>query len=65
MNRSTRRSLNQFEERLAAEATRLRLQAKNLPPGAAREVLLRRARQAETGAKMSKWLRSPGLEAPT
>ena len=54
-----------FEERLAEEAKRLRDEAKSLKPGDVRDELIRRARQAETGAHMSEWLRSPGLRAPT
>jgi hypothetical protein len=53
-----------LEERLAEEAKRLREEAKSLPPGAEREALLRRARQAETGSHMSQWLRSPELQPP-
>ncbi len=53
-----------LEERLAEEAKRLREEAKSLPPGAAREALLRKARQAETGSHMSQWLSSPGLQPP-
>ena len=53
-----------LEVRLAEEAIRLREEAKLLPPGAAREELLRKARQAETGSHMTEWLRSPGLQAP-
>jgi len=53
-----------LELRLAEEAKRLRAEAKLLPPGAEREALLRRARQAETGAHLSEWLRSPGLQPP-
>jgi hypothetical protein len=62
-----RRRFNQtrpLEERLAEEAKRLRAEAKKAPPGAAREALLRRARQAETGSHMSEWLSSPGLQPP-
>ena len=54
-----------LEERLAAEAKRLREKAKTLPPGIVRDELLRRARQAETGSHMSEWLRSPGLQPPS
>ena len=54
-----------LEERLGNEAIRLREEAKLLPPGQKRDLLLRQARQAETGAHMSEWLRSPGLRAPT
>nr|WP_084801979.1 hypothetical protein [Bradyrhizobium sp. Ec3.3] len=53
-----------LEDRLAAEAIRLRDEAKDVPPGIEREHLLRRARQAETGSHMSGWLRSPGLRSP-
>ncbi len=48
-----------LEERLAAEARRLREQARLLPPGAAREAALRKARQAETASHMNAWLASP------
>jgi len=53
-----------LEERLAAEAERLREQAKKLPRGPERETLIRRARQAETGSHISEWLKSPGLQPP-
>ena len=55
---------NSLEERLTDEAKRLREAAKLLPPGAVREQVLRKARQAETGSHMSEWLRSPGLKPP-
>jgi hypothetical protein len=58
---SPRQSL---EERLAEEAKRLRAEAKLLSPGARRDEMIRRARQAETGSHMSEWLRSPGLRPP-
>jgi len=47
-----------LEERLVEHATRLREEAKALPPGIVREAILRRAEQAETGAHMTQWLRS-------
>jgi len=54
-----------FEERLAEEAQRFREAATELPPGShARELLLRRARQAETASQVNKWLSSPGLRPP-
>jgi len=52
-----------LEERLAAEAKQLREQAALLPPGALREEVLRKARQAETGSRGSEWWRSPGVRA--
>ena len=48
-----------LEDRLVEHATRLREEAKVLPSGAVREAILRRAEQAETGAHMTRWLRSP------
>jgi hypothetical protein len=54
-----------FEERLAEEARLFNEAAEQQPPGSkARELLLRRARQAETASHMSDWLRSPGLQPP-
>jgi hypothetical protein len=52
-----------LEDRLIDEAKRLREEARKLKPGAAREELIGRARQAETGAHISEWLRSPGLRS--
>jgi hypothetical protein len=55
-----------FQERLAEEAQRFREAAQKLPPGShAQELLLRRARQAETASHMNEWLTSPGLQPPT
>jgi hypothetical protein len=54
-----------FEERLAQEAKSMKERAKCLPPGKEREVLLRRARQAETAAHINEWLTSPGLKSPS
>jgi hypothetical protein len=51
-----------LQERLAAEATRLREEAKKLKLGAEREALIRLARQAKTGSSMGEWLSSPGLQ---
>jgi hypothetical protein len=61
----TRQRVNRpktFEERLAEEAARFKEAAAKLPQGLARELLLRRARQAETASHMSEWLRSPGCK---
>jgi hypothetical protein len=54
-----------FEERLAQEALEFKEAAYKQPNGSqARELFLRRARQAETGSNIDKWLRSPGLRPP-
>nr|WP_246741277.1 hypothetical protein [Bradyrhizobium sp. 1(2017)] len=53
-----------LQERMAYLATKFKEQASQLPAGAEREALLQRARVAETGAHLSDWLRSPGLQPP-
>jgi hypothetical protein len=53
-----------FEERLE-EARRLREEADKLPKESkTRDLILRRARQAETASRIDDWLRSPGLASP-
>jgi hypothetical protein len=54
-----------FEQRLAEEAARFKEAAEKERPGTmARELLLRRARQAETASHINGWLNSPGLAPP-
>jgi hypothetical protein len=64
MERHHFKQIANLEDRLADEAKRLRREAKLLPPGALRDAMIRKARQAETGSQMSEWLRSPGLQPP-
>lgn len=64
MRRRRIKQTTPLEERLAREAKHLRENAARQPPGIKRENLLRKARQCETGAHMSEWLRSPGLQPP-
>lgn len=63
-----RRRLKQTEslqERLASFAKDLRGKAVNLAPGAEREDLLCRARQADTASHPDEWVNSPGLQPTT
>jgi hypothetical protein len=53
-----------LEERMAELAAELKDQANQLPAGAERERLLRKARFAETGARLSDWVSSSGLRPP-
>jgi hypothetical protein len=53
-----------LEERLSEEAKRLRAEAKLLPPGVARDEMIRKARRAEIASHMNEWLTSPGLRSP-
>ncbi|MEN3348306.1 MAG: hypothetical protein V7632_1941 [Bradyrhizobium sp.] len=57
-----RRSPNQH---LADESIRLRNEASAMPPGVARDRLIRMARQAETAARIDAWAASRGLQTPT
>ena len=54
-----------FEECFAEEAKRLHEQAELLPYGDLRKIVERKARQAETGSRISEWINSPGLRTPT
>jgi hypothetical protein len=53
-----------LQERLAAAANRLRAEARSLPPGHRREMLLRKARQNETASHLTEWLSLPVLRPP-
>ena len=54
-----------FKQRLLQEAIRFKEAAEKESPGTmARELLLRRARQAETASHINEWLNSPGLARP-
>jgi hypothetical protein len=53
-----------LKDRLVAEASRCREQARLLPPGPEREAVLFKAQQADAAASIDEWLRSPGLPPP-
>jgi len=53
-----------LKQRLINEVGRLRDEARSLPPGRRREMLLRRVRQDETAIQIDAWISSPGLRAP-
>ena len=63
MKRGRSQQTGPLEDRLVEEAKLLREKAKALKSGAARDELIRKARQAEVGAHMSEWLSSPGLRS--
>jgi hypothetical protein len=48
--------LDSLEERLAAEAQRLKARARQLPPGSDRAALLRKARQTDAARDINEWL---------
>jgi hypothetical protein len=53
-----------FRERLAAFAKEARERAARLPPGAEKDELLKKARQADTASYLEDWANSPGLRPP-
>lgn len=53
-----------FEDRIAAEKTKLEAQIGKLKPGPQMDELLRKIGQLETAAHISEWLSSPGLQPP-
>jgi hypothetical protein len=65
--RATRRRFKQqpsLQDRLATFAKLTRERALLLQPGAERDELLRKARQADTAAHLNEWTNSPGLRPP-
>jgi len=64
---NTRRRLKQQfspQDQLASFAKTAREVAAFLPPGAEKDELLRKARQADTTAHLKEWIESAGLRAP-
>ena len=53
-----------LQDRLALFAKNVREKASLLPPGAAKDDLLRKARQADTASHLDDWINSPGLQSP-
>jgi hypothetical protein len=53
-----------LKDRLAAFAKDMREKASLLRPGAEKDNLLRRARQADTASHLDDWADSPGLRPP-
>jgi len=65
MQRRRFKNILSFPDRLDQEIERLRAEAEKLPLGShEREMLLRKARQAETAMHINDWLSSPGLQPP-
>ena len=51
-------------QRLNDEALRLRQEARDAPPGAERDELVRKARQAENAFQIQDLLKTPGSQPP-
>jgi hypothetical protein len=61
--RGSRQALT-LQDRLSAWANELREQAAKLPPGTARDTILRKASQADIASHLNDWANSPGLQPP-
>jgi hypothetical protein len=64
MKRRRTKQTTSLEERVLHQAEQIRLRAESMPPGQEREQLLKKARDADMGAHIEGWLRSPGLQPP-
>lgn len=53
-----------FKDRLILWAQKVREDAADLRPGPEKELLLKKARQADTAAHLDDWVNSPGLQPP-
>jgi hypothetical protein len=62
--RNRRKQTVPFDERLQTVAREARQAAQLLPQGPERDVLLKKASQAETAVRINGWLASPGLRSP-
>jgi hypothetical protein len=62
--RNRRKQTTSFDERLKRAAHEAREAAQYLPPGPQREMLLKKAGQAETAQRINEWLAAPGQRSP-
>ena len=62
--RNRRKQTVSFDDRLRQAAQAASEAAARLPQGSEREVMLQKARQAETALRISGWLASPGEPFP-
>jgi hypothetical protein len=53
-----------LQDRLASYAQDARETAEVLPPGAVKDALLLKVRQADAAAHINEWAHSPGLQPP-
>ena len=64
---ATRRRLTptgSLKDRVTAFAAEVREKANQLPPGPERDLLLKKARRADTAANLSEWASSSGPQPP-
>jgi hypothetical protein len=64
VKRIRRKQITSFHERLQRAADEARRSAEQLVAGPQRDMLLKKASQAETAAHINEWLALPGLRSP-
>jgi len=64
MKRRRIKQTTSLEVRLLRQVEQIKLRAESMPPGQEREQLLKKARDADMGAQIEGWLRSPALQPP-
>lgn len=64
MERRRFKQTNSLKDRLASFAKDVREKALQLRPGPEQDLLLKKARQADTAAHLEEWVSSPGLQPP-
>ena len=62
IKRNRRKQVISFDERLQKAAHEARTAAQKLPDGPQRDILLRKANQAENAAHLNEWLTTPSTE---
>jgi hypothetical protein len=62
IKRNRRKQVISFDERLQRAAHEARAAAQKLPAGPEREILLRKASQAENAAHLNEWLTTPSQQ---
>ncbi|MBR0719582.1 hypothetical protein [Bradyrhizobium liaoningense] len=60
--RTRRKQTQSLQERLLLSAESARERARRMPPGKAREILLRRAKQNEVTSNLADWLSAPVVQ---
>ena len=62
--RNRNRPVLSFQERLKLSADQARSAAREMPPGAERDLLVQKALESDAAANIDRWLSSPGLQRP-
>lgn len=64
MKRRRFKQITSLNDRIAEWAEGVRRQIREMPPGSARDELIKKLRQAETAMHLEDWANSSGLQSP-